>query len=102
VGFISHVGYDIEDIGPFLDQLESHSRRLCVAVLFVEAPTAYFAPLWEPVHGEPRIVLPGLREFVTLLFARSRTPEVRLLSLPARTYAGIEELHHAARRRTGR
>ena len=34
VALISHIGYDVEDIGPFLDAMESSARRLCVAVLF--------------------------------------------------------------------
>ncbi len=100
VGFISHVGYDIEDIGPFLDQLEAHSTRLCAALLFVVSPTSEFAPLWQPVHGEQRITLPGLREFTAMLYARGRRPETRLLDLPPRTYESVDALHEAARRPT--
>jgi hypothetical protein len=70
VGFISQVGYDIPDFGAFLDQLEAHSRRLCVAVLFARAPISDFAPLWPLVHAEQRVLLPGLAEFTTLLFAK--------------------------------
>ncbi len=98
VGFISHVGYDIADIGPFLGQLEAHARRLCVAVLLDEAPISVFAPLWQPVHGEPRALLPGLREFVALLFARGRPPELRLFPVRARVFEDVESLHAAARR----
>lgn len=100
VGFISHVGYDIEDIGLFLDQLEAHSTRLCAALLFVVSPTTEFAALWQPVHGEQRITLPGLREFTALLYARGRRPETRLLELPPRTYESLDALHEAARRPT--
>jgi hypothetical protein len=32
VAFMSHVGYDIADVGPFLEQFEEHSRRLCLVV----------------------------------------------------------------------
>lgn len=98
VGLICHVGYDIEDIGPFLDQLETHSRRLCLAVLFDASPIALFAPLWRQVHGEERVTLPALAEFVALLFARGRRPEIELLWLPPRAFAGLEEMHAAARR----
>jgi SAM-dependent methyltransferase len=98
VGFICHVGYDIAEIGGFLDQMEAHSARLCVAVLFNRSPIADFAPLWEPVHGEARHLLPGMGEFVTLLFARGATPELRFLSLPPRTYPDLESLQRSARR----
>lgn len=99
-GLICHVGYDIEDIGPFLDQLEQHSARMCVALLFVVSPTSEFAPLWQPVHGEERITLPGLREFSALLYARGRRPETRMIDLPPRTWESMEALHEAARRPT--
>lgn len=96
--FISHVGYDIEAIGPFLDQLEAHARRLCVAVLFDQAPISDFAPLWQPVHGEPRVLLPALRELLTLLFARGREPQLQGLHAPQRSFPDIEALQQAARR----
>jgi len=78
VAFISHVGYDIEDIGPFLDAMERAASRLCVAVLLYEAPASVAAGAWPPVHGVERAVLPALPEFLTLLLARGKTPEVRL------------------------
>lgn len=98
VGLISHVCYDIADIGPFLDQFEAHVSRMCVALLFERAPIADFAPLWLPVHGEERVLLPGLRELITLLFARGRVPEVRLFQSRRPVFENIEELHRAARR----
>jgi hypothetical protein len=99
-GLISHVGYDIANIGPFLDQFEEHVSRICVAVMFRRAPVQDFAPLWLPVHGEERALLPGLREFVTLLFARDRLPEIRLLESRRPVFESLEVLHAAARRPT--
>jgi SAM-dependent methyltransferase len=98
VAFISQVGYDIAEIGGFLDEMEAHASRLCVAVLFDPAPISDFAPLWAPVHGQERRLLPAMGEFVTLLFARGATPDVRFLSLPPRLYADIESLQRSARR----
>jgi SAM-dependent methyltransferase len=98
VGFISQVGYDIPDFGAFLDQLEARSRRLCVAVLFARAPISDFAPLWPLVYSEERVLLPGLAEFTTLLFAKGRLPETRLLTTPPRTFPDLPSLHAAARR----
>jgi len=98
VGFISQVGYDIAEFAAFLDQLEAHSRRMCVAVLFERSPTAYFALLWPRVHGEKRVLLPGLGEFMALLFSRGRRPALKGIRLPARVFDSLGALHQAARR----
>jgi SAM-dependent methyltransferase len=98
VCFICQVGYDIADIGPFVDEMEAHARRLCVAVMFDRAPISEWAVLWAAVHGEERVLLPAMGEFVSLLYARGRVPGVRLLSRPPRTYESLEKLHAAARR----
>jgi len=98
VGMIMQVGYDIADIGPFIDELEAHSRRFCIAGLLEHAPISEFASLWEPVHGVKRQLLPALREFVGLLLARGSMPEMHLLTLPPRTFRNIEALQGAARR----
>jgi hypothetical protein len=50
------------------------------------------------VHAEERVLLPGLAEFTTLLFAKGRLPETRLLTLPPRTFPDLPSLHAAARR----
>jgi SAM-dependent methyltransferase len=98
VAFISQVGYDIAGFGAFLDTMEAQASRLCVNVMFSEAPISDWAPLWRAVHGEERRLLPGAPEMMTLLFARGRTPEVSFLDLPPRTYADVESMHAAARR----
>ena len=98
VGFMSQVGYDIEDIGPFVDQLEAHTRRMCAVMLYDRSPVSYFAPLWPAVHGEPRVLLPGLGEFVALLFARGQAPSLTTITLPQRGFADVEALHRASRR----
>jgi SAM-dependent methyltransferase len=98
VAFISHVGYDIAESGAFLDQMEAHATRLCIAVLFNRAPISDFGPLWAAVHGEERHLLPAMGEFVTLLFARGAAPELRFLSLPPRTYESLDALQRSARR----
>jgi SAM-dependent methyltransferase len=97
-GLISQVGYDIAEIGPFLDQFEAHVSRMCVAMLLENAPVADFAPLWRPVHGEDRALLPGLREMMTLLFARGSLPELRLFEARRPVFRSLDELHRASRR----
>jgi len=78
VALIAHLGYDVEDIGPFLDAMERAARRLCVAVLVSPSPPAPAEPFWPPVHGEARVPLPALGEFLALLLARGRLFEMRL------------------------
>jgi SAM-dependent methyltransferase len=101
VAFMSHVGYDIEDIGPFLDAMEASARRLCVAVFMVRQPSAIaIGPLWDAVHGEPKQYLPALREFLALLLARGRIFEVRLAD--RHLGQGFEDIESAHRYLRGR
>ena len=76
VTLISHVGYDIEAFGPFLDAMEEAAERLCVAVMLSRPPPSRADPFWEAVHGEPRAPLPALPEFLALQLARGRLCEV--------------------------
>ena len=70
VALIAHLGYDIEAIGPFLDAMEAAAARRCVAVLMDRQPSSIADPFWPPIHGEARVALPALPEFVDLLRAR--------------------------------
>jgi len=78
VSFIAHIGYDIEEIGPFLDAMDASARRLCVAVLVTPSPPHAAEPFWPPIHGEARVPLPSLTEFLVLLLARGRLFDLRL------------------------
>jgi hypothetical protein len=75
---IAHVGYDVEEIGPFLDALEAAASR-CVAVLMEKPPASEADAMWPEVHGETRASLPSLPEFLALQLARGRLCEVRLV-----------------------
>jgi len=98
VGLFAHVGYDIAAIGPFLDALEAAVTRRCVAVVAEGAMTTIARLLWEPIHGEPRILLPALPELLAVLIARGRLPELRLVPRVVPVYASADELHEVARR----
>jgi hypothetical protein len=95
---IAHVGYDIEEIDPFVDAMEAAIRRLCVAVLMDRQPASVADPFWPPVHGEARVSLPALPEFVELLRARGRDPNVTMLERKARLFGGRAELEAFLRR----
>ena len=76
VALISHVGYDIEPIGEFLDTMERSARRECVALQFDRAPGSMFWQVWPALHGEEHVRLPGAIEFIELLDSRGIEVEV--------------------------
>jgi CTP:molybdopterin cytidylyltransferase MocA/SAM-dependent methyltransferase len=98
VSLIAHVAYDIEAIGPFVDALEAAARRLCVAVLMERQPSSIADACWPPVHGEARVNLPALPEFLALLEARGRTPSVTMLEREPRRFDSRDELAGFLRR----
>jgi SAM-dependent methyltransferase len=98
VSLVAHLGYDVEQIGPFLDAMETATRRTCVAVLSQGAMTTVGTHFWEPIHGEPRVPLPALPEFLSLLLARDRLAEVRLVDRQPPTFDSIDDLLWMARR----
>ncbi len=91
VALIAHLGYDIERLGPFLNAMEDAAARLCVAVLMERQPSSVADPFWPIVHGEERIALPALHEFLVLLVARGRPFEVRLSERRPRAFGSEEE-----------
>jgi CTP:molybdopterin cytidylyltransferase MocA/SAM-dependent methyltransferase len=98
VALIAHVGYDIDAIGPFVGAMETTARRLCVAVLMERPPAAVADPFWPIVHGEPRLALPALPEFVELLRARGREPIVTMTERAPRHFDGRAQLEGGLRR----
>ena len=98
VALMAHVGYDIADIGPFLDALEASAARLCVAVMGESAMATVSTLFWSDIHGEPRVRLPALPEFTTLLYARERLPEITLVDRVPPTFDTFDEALAVARR----
>lgn len=79
VALISHVAYDIEPIGDFLDTLERSARRECVAILFDDAPSSLFWQIWPAIHGEEQVRLPGGNELIALLEARGANVDASVI-----------------------
>ncbi|MGI9145063.1 MAG: methyltransferase domain-containing protein [Chloroflexota bacterium] len=88
---IAHVGYDVEEIGPFLDAMEASAQRMCVAVLLEQPPPTAADGMWPAVHGVERAVLPCLPEFLELLEARRRPFELQLVERTPQTYEQPEQ-----------
>jgi hypothetical protein len=78
----SAVVYEIAEIGPFLDAMERHAQRLCIA-LVAEWGTGFipYDPLFTELHGEPYIRPPAFRDFIDLLCARRRRFDVQTLPI---------------------
>jgi hypothetical protein len=98
VSFIAHVGYDIEEIGPFIDAMERAASRLCVAMLTDQSPASVADPFWPIVHGMERVPLPALPELVELLRARGRSTEIRRVERAPRTFDSFGGLATFVRR----
>jgi SAM-dependent methyltransferase len=99
VALIAHVGYDVEEIGPFLDALEAAAPRR-VAMLMEQPPASEVDALWPEVHGEARAALPALPEFLALQLARGRLGEVRLAPRVPAPELNLEQALAIARRLT--
>ena len=80
----SHVVYGVVDMVPFIQKLASHARDKVLVLSFVDSPQAHLAPLWEPVHGEERINLPALPEFVNVLWELGIYPDVEMIEVAGR------------------
>ena len=98
VALLAHVGYDIEAIVPFVDAMEAAARSQCVAVLMTESPAAIAAPFWPLVHGQARVALPALPDFLELLDARGVRPEVSMVPSERRRWSDRDELRAFLRR----
>jgi SAM-dependent methyltransferase len=94
----AHVGYDIREIGPFIDGMERATRERCCVMLMDRAPSSGFVRLWEAVHGERRHQLPSMREFLYVLLARGATPEVQLTHRPPHAMLADDVRANARRR----
>ena len=93
VALIANLGYDVEAIGPFLDAMEAAAGRLCVAILAADRqPSAPAHAFWPPVHGEARVELPALDDFLDLLRARGREPRDVRVPRPVRGFPTRDEL----------
>jgi hypothetical protein len=98
VALMAHVGYDIAEIGPFLDAFEAAATRLCVAAMGESAMTTVATLFWNDIHGEQRVRLPALPEFVTVLYARGRLPSITLIDRAPPTFDSFEDAMAMARR----
>ena len=72
----SNVLYVIADIGAFVRKLDSHARRLVLVILMRTPPRSQVHHVWEAVHGEPRLSLPTVPQFLPVLDELGIRPEI--------------------------
>ena len=78
IALCCHVLYTIQDIEPFVRKLEEHAGRVLV-VMYQAPPQSQIYPLWELAHGEPRLALPSLPEFLEVLGQLGIEPETEIV-----------------------
>ena len=78
VAICAHVLYVIQDIEAFVRKMEEHAG-LVLVIMFQAPPQSQIYPLWEPVHGVPRLPLPSLPEFLEVLDQLGITPDVEVV-----------------------
>ncbi len=77
VAFAANVLYDIADLGVFLDAMERHARRACIALVTDRAPSTPHPDVWLALYGEPLCALPALPELLAVLGALGRRVDVQ-------------------------
>lgn len=78
VAICAHVLYVIQDIEAFVRKLEKMAS-LVLVVMYQGPPQSQIYPLWEPVHGVPRLPLPSLPEFLEVLDELQIAPDVEVI-----------------------
>ena len=74
-----HVIYTVRNIEQFVRKLESHARERVLIVLFKSPPQSQIYPLWERIHGEKRLQLPGLPQLEEVLRQLGIDAQVEML-----------------------
>ncbi len=85
--------YTVRDIVGFVRKLEAHARERVLVVLGENPPYTQSNPLWPMVHGQERLKLPSLREFVPLLWDMGIYPDLEML--PPQGPRGFESRENA-------
>ncbi len=87
-----NVLYTIQEIGPFLRKLASHSKKRVLIVLYNTPPQSQIYPLWQEIHGEERLPLPSLPELEEVLHEVGIAAQIEMLpKQPPRGFDSLEE-----------
>ena len=75
----ANVLYGVEDVDPFVRNLNSHATGRVLILMYMDSPQSHHSPFWQRVHGEERITLPALRELVGVLWEMGIHPDIEML-----------------------
>ena len=75
----SHVVYGVEELEPFVKRLDAGATGRVLVVLYTEAPQSQLSPFWKVAHGEERVDLPAMPEFLQVLWEMEIYPDVEML-----------------------
>jgi SAM-dependent methyltransferase len=64
----AHVLYSVGEVGPFLLRMDAVARRACFLLLAYRHPLSFMGDFWQRFYGEPRLVLPGALECLSVLY----------------------------------
>lgn len=79
VALVANVTYFVRDIVPFLEKLNSATRRRVIVDVISVPPPNQFADCFRLVYGEEQALLPGHEQLLPVLWEMGVLPEVRLL-----------------------
>jgi len=85
--------YTVKDIVPFVRKLEAHALEKVLVVLYENPPQFQAHPLWPGVHGQKRLKLPCLKEFMQVLWEMDIYPNLEMLT--PQEPRGFESLERA-------
>ncbi len=96
----THVAYVVRDIAGFIRKMDAHARKMVRMVLYPFSPQSESFEIWERVHREKRLSLPGLPLLLEVLQELEIPFEQEALEPnPPRTYSTPEQaLEQTARR----
>ena len=100
VAISTHVAYVVRDISGFIRKMDAHARKMVKIVLYPFSPQSENFEIWERVHGEKRLSLPGLTQMLEVLEELNIPFELEALGAnPPRNYSTPEQaLEQVARR----
>jgi len=88
----SHVTYGINDIEMFISNVHRKTLDRVVLISFMQSPQVHLGTLWELVHGERRIHLPGVPELIEVLEDMGVNPTLFVLdTLGPIKYESVED-----------
>jgi len=82
VTVVCNVTYFVGEIVPFVERLIAASRRRVIISVWSVPPPDHHAGLFRVAHGEEKVMAPGHRELLLVLWEMGILPDVRVLPEP--------------------